>query len=136
MRPLESDSGFDPAVMSPILRRPIREELPDDLWIAFDGQQQRASWRVWGAAVLLPITQSRDRQVEGFSKFRLRHSETLSQHLDAGYAAHSRQLLGGERLRVRVRQCGSHDLVFGHRVEPRPRVDAQTYFRRGGISRE
>jgi hypothetical protein len=35
--------------------------------------------------VLLPIARRRDRQVEGLRKFDLRHSESLSQHLDAGY---------------------------------------------------
>jgi len=41
--------------------------------------------------------------MERLGKFSLRHSKPLSQHLDAGYPAHPRQLLGGERLRIGVR---------------------------------
>jgi hypothetical protein len=39
---------------------------------------------------------------ERLGELRLRHSETLSEHLDARYPAHICQLLGGERLRIRV----------------------------------
>ena len=38
--------------------------------------------------------------MERLSKLRLRHTETLSEHLDARYPAHLRELLGGERLRI------------------------------------
>jgi hypothetical protein len=84
------------------------------------GLEIGAGWRVWGASVLLPISQSRDGQVERLGKFRLRHSKTLSQHHDARYPAHLRQLLAGERLRVGVGQCGRYGLLISHGIEPRP----------------
>jgi hypothetical protein len=59
----------------------VCQQSPHDPGIALDGQQQHASWRIWRATVLLPITQCRDGQVEDFGKFRLCHSETLPQHL-------------------------------------------------------
>jgi len=42
-------------------------------------------WRVRRAAVLLPVAQGRDGQVERLGKFRLRHSEPLPQHPHARY---------------------------------------------------
>ena len=43
-------------VNSETLRRPIRQQFPHDLGIAFDCQQQRASWRI---GVLRRCSQSR-----------------------------------------------------------------------------
>ena len=90
---LKYDTDKRPAISEikrqskPGLRRYVSyRDIPpvmNGLGIAFGGQQQRTCWRVPCATVLLPITQSRDRQVEGFGKFRLRHPEAPSQHLDA-----------------------------------------------------
>ena len=104
----------------PILRCPIREQSPHEFGIAFNCQQQRASRRIGRASVLLPVAQSRDGQVEGSSKFCLRHPEALSQHLDARHSAHPCQLLGSERLRIRIRQRCGHDLFISHGIETRP----------------
>src|SRR5258708_29180666 len=88
----------------PILRCPIREQSPHEFGIAFNCQQQRASRRIGRASGLLPVAQSRAGQVEGSSKFCLRHPEALSQHLDARHSAPPSQLLGSARLRLRITQ--------------------------------
>ncbi len=58
--------------------------------------------------------------MERLSKLRLRHIEPLSEHFDARYPAHLRQLLGGERLRIGVGQRRGHDLLIGHGIDPGP----------------
>jgi hypothetical protein len=93
--PWRYDKALRGSTASPRLRRPVRKQAPHDLRIAFDGQQQRTSWRVWHAPVLLPIAQSRDWKMERLGKFSLRHTETLSQYLDARNPAHLHQLLRG-----------------------------------------
>jgi hypothetical protein len=118
--PRDYDEVLRSSTDPPRLRRLVRKQAPHDLGIAFDGQQQRPSWRVRRASVRLPIAQSRDRQMERLGKFRLRHAETLSQHLDARNPTHLRQLLGGERLRIGIGQRGGHNLFIGHGIEPRP----------------
>ena len=102
------------------LRRPIREQSPHDLGIALNRQKQRARWRIGRAPALLPIPQCRDRQMEGLGELSLRHPEALAQRFDARHSAHPRQLLGGERLRVKVGQRGGRDLLVGHGVYPGP----------------
>jgi hypothetical protein len=76
--------------------------------------------RVRVAPTLLTIPQGRDGEMKGFGKFRLRHTETASQRLDARDPTHLRQLLGSQRLHVGIGPCGGQDLLVGHRIEPRP----------------
>src|SRR5207248_1944717 len=78
------------------------------------------SRRVRRAAMLLPIAQGRDGQVERLGEFRLRHPETLPEHLDARYPAHPSQLFRSERLGIRIRQRGGHDLLIGHGIKSLP----------------
>jgi hypothetical protein len=89
--PWRYDEVLCSALRPPRPRRPIREQSPHDLRVAFDRQQQRASWRVRRAPVLFPITQCHDGEVKGFGKFRLRHSEALPEHLYTRHASHTRQ---------------------------------------------
>src|SRR5450755_4096473 len=73
------------------LRRGLRQQAAHDFWVTLNGQQQRASRRIRNAAMLLPIAQGTDGEVERRREFGLRHPEAPSQYLDARHAAHPGQ---------------------------------------------
>jgi hypothetical protein len=68
-------------------------------------------WRVRRAPMLLSIAQRRDWRMERLDKFRLRHVEALALDLAARNPAQLRQLLRGERLRVRIGQSDGRIVI-------------------------
>src|SRR5262249_47953051 len=58
--------------------------------------------------------------MEDLGKFRLSHSEALSEGFHARYSAHLRELLGSERLCIWVGPRRGGDLIIRHCIEPSP----------------
>lgn len=114
------DEVLSTSIAPPRLRSSIHKQSPHDFGVAFDGQQESASRRIRGASTLLPVAQSRERQMKGFGKFHLRHVETLPQHLDARHAAHLCKLRRRERPNIGIRPGGSLYLLVSHRIEAPP----------------
>jgi hypothetical protein len=104
----------------PRLRSSIRNQSSHDFGVAFDGQQESASRRVRGASTLLPVAQSREGQTKCFSKFLLRHVETLPQHLDARCAAHLCKLRRRERPSIGIRPGSSLNRITFYDIDSRP----------------
>ena len=63
------------------------------------------------APMLLSIAQRRDCEIDRLGKFRLRHVEALAPDLAARNPAQLRQLLRGERLRVRIGQSDGRIVI-------------------------
>ncbi len=70
--------------------------------------------------MLLPLAQRIDWQVEGAREFSLVHSQSLTEHFDARYAAHAGQLLRCGRLRIRIGQRRRDDFLISDRVQASP----------------
>ena len=106
---------------TPILRPGIsRNRAGHELRVGLDDLEVGLCGLVRLRAVLLPVAQRADRNVEALRELRLRQAELPAQPLGGGHAPHLRELSFGQRLGVRVAQRGLVDLLVRHRVELGP----------------